>query len=376
MKKKSLFDILPSISILTTEKRQNPGQRPGTFHVTDSAVETKIEVNYYNRDVLEKVKVKSLKELSELVKDENNFTFWIDIKGHKNVEFFKELAHWLELNKLELEDITHTQQRPKIDIQDNHVFMLNRMLYFENETTIHNEQIAIVLYKNMVVTIQENYDDCFEPLRERLKDHTRNLRNSNSAYLFYAIYDVLIDNFYPVLEHQAEQLDRIDESISETTTKEIMYEIQSIKRTLITLKKGLKMEPDKINELLKCELFSHHNRSFLKDLKDNIFTLNDRLDHNTEYGKSLMEFYLSLVSYRTNEVMKVLTVVSAIFIPLTFIAGIYGMNFASENAHTGEKLLFNMPELYSPYGYFIVVGIMLLIGLSLLVMFKLKGWFK
>ncbi|MCY1536094.1 Cobalt/magnesium transport protein CorA [compost metagenome] len=284
----------------------------------------------------------------------------------------------LGINKLVLEDITHTYQRPKYEEYGHYDFAVSRMLFLDEGNNLENEQFSFILMKNMLITFQERYEDCLHPVRKRLEGGKGNIRISGSSYLMYALMDMITDEYFGILNTWSAQLDLLEDQLLVKPHKRIMFSTQYIKRNLISLRRIIWPERDKVNDMLRTdsELITAQTKVFIRDMYDHCVQLIDMTESLKEISASIIDMYLSMMSNRMNEIMKVLTVISSIFIPLTFIVGIYGMNFSREDPVTGKILPLNMPELYAPHGYLYTLIGMGVIAIVQIIYFWRKGWFK
>ena len=221
-----------------------------------------------------------------------------------------------------------------------------------------------------------HYEDVLEPVRVRLRHGKGLIRTSGPGYLAYALIDTVIDNYFPILERIGEQLDTLEEELLESPTRESLNQVLLVKRELIAIRRAIWSERDKLNEILRSNLdfFSEQSRLYIRDTYDHTIQILDIVDSYKEVTASMMDVYHSSVSNKLNQVMKVLTIISTIFIPLTFIVGVYGMNFARTNPVDGSAMPWSMPELYSPYGYIGVLIIMVVIVILQVIFFFKKGW--
>jgi magnesium transporter len=243
---------------------------------------------------------------------------------------------------------------------------------------VENEQVSFILKENNLFTFQEDYTDCLEPVRARLKEGKGNIRTGGASYIMYSLMDMILDNYFYLMNRFGDELDTLEERLYRRPDRSITYEAQQIKRAFIVVRRAAWPERDKINDMLRSEspLITEHTKVYLKDLYDHSMQIIDLVESYKEITSSLIDMYLSFVSNRTNEVMKVLTVISSIFIPLTFIAGVYGMNFSYQHPETGKVLEKNMPELYSENGYIYCMIGMGIIALLQVIFFWRKGWFR
>ena len=274
-----------------------------------------------------------------------------------------------------MEDVVNVYQRPKAEEFKGHLFFVSRMIT-EKQGLLLNDQLSIFLGSNFVITIQDKYDDILEPVRERIRHGKGNMRKSGSDYLAYSLMDMAIDNFYPILERTGDRLDELQDELLTNPTRESLNRVLETKRDLILLRRTIWSERDKMNDILRSSFteISDSTKVYFRDSYDHCIQLLDLIESYKEVTASLMDVYHSSVSFKLNQVMKVLTIISTIFIPLTFIVGLYGMNFSNVEPGTGKYLPLNMPELYSPYGYVIVCAVMLLIVIGQIIFFYKKGW--
>ncbi|HMT29541.1 MAG TPA: magnesium/cobalt transporter CorA [Bacteroidia bacterium] len=305
-----------------------------------------------------------------------NLSHWIEIKGYGDRQLFEDLSIEFNLHRLELEDVLSGYQRPKIEESDEHLFIVSRCISYNSEDEIQDDQLSVFVAPNYVISIQEKQTEYFQLVKERLSQNKGIIRKSGSSYLGYAIVDAVVDNYFPFLERLGNYLDELEDKLLNAPDVYSLQNIQASKRKLILFRRIAWSEREKLNDLLRTptHLFSDVVRRYLRDTYDHTIQVMDIIDSYREITASLMDIYLSSVSNRLNKVMKVLTIISTIFIPLTFIVGLYGMNFSVTDPDTGKKLPLNMPELYSPYGYIGVIVAMLIIVIFQIFYFYKKGW--
>lgn len=352
------------------------GAKPGTILIADTALSTRIFVHAHQPDYHLEEHDCTLDRVNELLDTHGAHTVWVDIRGVKNPEIFDWLHSRFDIHPLELEDINSAQQ-PKVEFNFGHLYAISRMLYSTNGRNLMNEQLTLFLCGDVVITIQHNYDDVLEPVRNRIRDAGMPMRKRKSEYLVYAIFDAIVDNYFSIVSDLGEQLELLEDQLLSNASRKHRNEILQLKHELMDVRRIIWPEREKINNLIR---HNHLNKQenleiYLQDLSDHLTSLIDLVESYRETAANLMDLYMANVSNRMNEIMKVLTMLSAIFIPLSFVAGLYGMNFATHNAR-GENLPLNMPELYSPYGY---VGVLVFMGLSavgLLLLFWRRGWFN
>ena len=353
------------------------GTSPGLIYIDGEALDPIIKLYKYNAEHYEVSQIKDFKNLKNLISDKN-FTFWIEVQGFKSMSMFDILNAEFGIHKLVLEDITRTYQRPKLEEYDDYVFALSRMLHFSESEDLENTQVSFILLDNALITFQENYKDCLDPIRGRLKAGKGNIRTSGSSYLMYALMDIIVDTYFQILGVWSEQLDEIEDRLFDKPDRSVMYDTQVIKRHLIGVRRVVWPERDKLNDILRSDtpLITAQTKMYVKDAYDHCIQIMDLVDSLKEISVNNIDMYLSFISNKMNEIMKVLTIISSIFIPLTFIAGIYGMNFAIQDPATGKLLPKNMPELYQENGYLYTMIIMGVIAVAQIAYFWRKGWFK
>lgn len=297
----------------------------------------------------------------------NNFkgVNWITISGSHDPGTVEAIGKEFGLHPLVMEDILDTFHRPKQEEVGNYIFLVLKMLSYNQETKdIHSEQVSIILGPHYVITFQEQEREIFEPVRQRIRKSHGRLRQMSADYLFYRLLDTIVDNYFLVLEGIGEEIETLEELLLENPTREHLPMIHKLKRDMISLRKVVWPLREVINGLIDNEspLIDEKTDPFLRDVYDHILQLIDTADLYREMISVLQELYLSGISNKMNEVMKVLTIIATIFIPLTFIVGIYGMNFEV------------MPELKWKYGYYFVWGVMVLVAGFLYFFFKRKKW--
>ena len=299
-----------------------------------------------------------------LTQFKDNSVNWINVDGLHDKLIVIKLGEHFNLHPLLIEDILSDHQ-PKAEEFDDHLFFTMKMLYSINDTNIDYEQISFVLGKDYLLSFQEKEGDLFGPLRERIKQSSGRIRARKADYLLYRLIDIIVDSYYSILDEVGQQIERVEDDIYKKPTSQEFQKIQRIKKELIYLRKALYPLRDAINKLAKDEsgFIESANARYFGDVYDHVVHLIDSLDTYKDLTSSLMDIHINTMNSRMNEVMKVLAVISTIFMPLTFIVGIYGMNF--------DK----MPELRSPYGYPAVLLGMAVIFFGMIRYFKYKKWF-
>lgn len=353
------------------------GSSPGLIYIDENSLKPKIKLHRFNADTYEVKELENINNIKQITSGKG-FTYWVEIQGFASEELFETLNHDLNINKLVLEDITRTYQRPKMEEYDTYVFAVSRMLFFDEDKNLENDQISFILTENMLITFQDTYEDCLEAVRVRLKAGKGSIRITGGSYIMYAIMDVIVDTYFQILGKWSEDLDLIEDRLMDKPDKSIMYDTQLIKRNLINIRRVAWPERDKLNDMLRTDspLITDQTKLYIRDAYDHCIQIIDLVESLKEISASNIDMYLSIISNRMNEIMKVLTIISSIFIPLTFIAGIYGMNFADKDPVTGKLMPYNMPELYQAHGYLYTMLIMLVIAVVQVIYFGRKGWFK
>jgi magnesium transporter len=290
---------------------------------------------------------------------------WINVDGLHDVESVRRLADHFDVHPLTLEDIVNTQQRPKMEEYGSYVYVVLKMLlYDEGSRRVEAEQVSIVLGRNFVISFQEKEGDLFEPIRERIRGGKGRIRKMGPDYLAYALIDALVDHYFAILERTGERIDELEERAISDPRPETLREIQGLKREMIELRRSVWPLREVISALNRSDsaLVAEATKVFLRDLYDHTIQVIDTVESFRDMLSGMHDTFLTSISNRMNEVMKVLTIIATIFIPLTFIAGIYGMNFE------------HMPELGWRWAYFAVLGIMAALALAMLAFFKKKKW--
>jgi magnesium transporter len=351
-----------------------PGESPGVLTARDDGPKQAplITLIEYDRERLEERAVKNKEEL--LPHLDNQRITWINIDGLGDIDVLRTLGTQFNLHPLALEDVLATGQRPKMEQYDDYLFILAQMLYLNPKKQMCGEQVSMFLGKHFLITIQEEGKfDVFEPVRARIRAANGSIRRRGADYLAYALLDSIVDHYYPVLESVGASIDSIEDKLA-TLTESPVQELHRYKRTLSQIRRFIWPVRDLVNALLHDEtgFVTKGTKVYLRDCYDHTVQLMDLVESYRDVLSGLMDLYLSSVGIRTNQIMKVLTVISSIFIPLTFIVGVYGMNFASEK--DGQKMPWNMPELYHPYGYISVMLFMLGVAIFQIVYFKKKRW--
>lgn len=365
------------LHIKNKKRKVDVGARPGTIAIPEEALEPRIVIYSFNQDDLQTSKNCDMRAITAQVKKCSDHTHWIRINGLGDAGLINDIGTFLGINQLVLEDIVNTHQRPKFDEYDNYVFGTSRIIYLNENNELVNCQFSGIVKDNIIISFEESYMDYFEPVKTRLKAGKGIIRTAGPGYIFYALTDTILDNYFLVLSTIGDRIDATEDKLYQRPDKSIMFEAQQLKRTLIIIRRACWPERDKINDMIRSEsdLITKDVKIYLRDAYDHCIQAMDMVESYKEVTSSIIDLYLSLVSNRMNEIMKVLTIISAIFIPLTFIAGIYGMNFSREDIH-GHTIKDNMPELYIQHGYVYALIVMLMIAVVQIFIFWRKGWFN
>ena len=350
---------------LNQRRRSQPGTAPGTIAIDPNAQPTHIRVIAYSATAIHETDIMSVDQLKPLL--QHWPVVWVDVTGLGNAELINELGQLFGFHSLALEDVVNVHQRAKMEEYSDHMFIVARMCNPEDE--VHTEQISLFLKENVLITFQERPGDCWNPVRERLRHSRGRIRSSKVDYLSYALIDSIVDSYFPIVDKLSDRLDDLDEEVTRRVHNSQMHQVHDLRAELLALRRAIRPHREMINELTRaeCQLISAETRIFYRDCYDHVIQVIDLVDTYRELTADVRDFYMSSVSNRMNEIMKVLTIIATIFMPLSFIAGVYGMNFNTEYA-------WNMPELNWRYGYLACLFAMVLTVAGFLWYFKRKGW--
>jgi len=353
------------------KRSHKSGLPPGTLvHVGTKKIEkTKITLIDYDEGNFEE---KELDSVEECFSYKNTSTVsWINIDGLHQTDVIEKVGTHFNIHPLILEDIVNTGQRPKMEDFDDYLYVVLKMLYPGNKKTeTQSEQVSLIIGPQYVITFQEKAGDVFNSIRERIRNAKGRIRKMGADYLAYALLDAIVDNYFIVLERMGEEIEETEKKLVSDPKPQTLQTINHLKTDLLILRKLIWPLREVINGLQRGEspLIKDTTVIFLKDVYDHTIQVIDTIETFRDLVSGMFDTYLSSVSNKMNEVMKLLTIMATIFIPLTFIAGIYGMNFNPEVSP------WNMPELNWDYGYLIAVGLMVIIALGMLIFFKRKKW--
>lgn len=343
-----------------------PGAAPGLLKVPKDAEPPVVQVIACGAAGYEAVALEDLGDIAAL--REKWETVWIDVCGLGDGRLLQELARLFGIHRLALEDVVNVPQRPKLETYLDHLFLVLQQVDKEDGEDV--EQVSLFVGDGFVLTFQERQGDWFDGVRERIRDGHGIIRDQGAGYLTYALIDAVVDSYFPALEQVGEHLETLEERIIANATMELMTEVRASKRHLLTLRRQAWPQREMVGQLLREDdkYLNDETRTHLRDCYDHAVQVLDLIENHRELASGLMDFHMSMVSHRMNEIMKVLTITATIFIPLSFVAGLYGMNFDQAASP------WNMPELRLPYGYFGALGVMGAMAVGMLVYFKRKGW--
>lgn len=350
---------------ISKKRERKVGLPPGTPVFVGRQKIDKVEVTIIEYNTL-KCEEKTLSNIEEILQlEKSSSVIWINIIGLHDIDFIERFGQKFNLHPLLLEDIINTDQRPKIDDYENHLYCVLKMLDFNDEVkSIVIEQISLILGINYVISFQEQPEDVFDPVRDRLKNNKGKIRSLGADYLFYALLDVLVDNYFLVIEKLGDIIEFLEEEVVEDPHTETLQTIHNLKTNIIYLRKAIWPLREIISKLerIGSKLILDNTQRYLRDVYDHIIQVIDTIETLRDIVSGLLDIYLSSISNRMNQIMKVLTIVSTIVIPMTVISGIYGMNFQY------------MPELHWILGYPMALVFMGLIAIIMISYFWKKDW--
>jgi magnesium transporter len=350
---------------LYRRRNKKTGLPPGTLVYLGDSVgqKTTIELIDYNSEGYTKKTIQDVKELETCLNEKT--VSWININGLNDLAIIEEIGRIFKIHPLVLEDIVNTDQRPKFQDYEEYFYIVLKMLtYDEQQGEIQVEQVSMILGSNYLITFQEHEGDVFDIIRERIQKNKGKVRKELSDYLSYVLIDAIVDHYFNVMEWIADETERMESDLLENPTSSILKRIHDMRHQLIFLRKSVWPLRESLVglERSESELIKDSTKVFFQDIYDHTIQIIDTVENLRDIVTGMLDVYLSTVSNRMNEVMKVLTIIATIFIPLTFIAGVYGMNFRF------------MPELSWRYGYPVVLVLMLFVGIAMLVYFRRRKW--
>jgi len=346
--------------------RRTVGAVPGTLQIDPEAPPPTVRVMAYGPDRLEERDIDDLEDLPGIIGA--NPVTWVNVDGVGDAKTLTRIGELFNLHPLALEDVVNVPQRPKVEQYRDHLFVVTRMTFLDEH--LDTEQVSLFLGKNFVLTFQERVGDCLDPVRDRIRKSMGRIRKAGADYLAYALLDAVIDGYFPVLERYGEYLQELEEIVISTPDSRTVARVNDAKRGLLALRRAIWPQREVTNTLMReeLELFSDTTRFYLRDCYDHVVQVIDTVETYREIASGLLDAYQTNVSNRMNEVMKLLTIIATIFIPLGFLAGVWGMNFNTEASR------WNMPELNWAWGYRSALILMATIAVAMLVFFRRKGW--
>lgn len=345
---------------LTSKKGLPPGS---LVYTGDIHEEFLIELIQYTEEKLEEKQCLHTEEVLQLL--DPNATAWINVVGLHNVKEIENFGKALRLHPLVIEDILNVHQRPKVEYYDSYIFVVLKVIRYDAERKqLDVEQVSFIYTKNLVVTFQERKADVWEPIRERIRASKGNIRKKQADYLLYTLIDAVVDHYFEVLEQIGEKIEEIEDQILQNSDSQLAQDIHEIKRELIVLRKSIWPLREVLSSFYRDPnpLIHPDTQLYFRDVYDHSIQVIDTVETMRDLISGILDVYLSSVSNRMNEIMKVLTIIATIFIPLTFIVGIYGMNFEY------------MPELHWKWGYPAILMLMAIIAIGMLFYFRRKKW--
>lgn len=344
-------------------RRPTRGAVPGEMVLPLDAPEPTIRVLDFDRDTVDEHTVTEVSELRRLVEPAGRTT-WIDVEGFGNQATLEVIGETLGIHQLAMADIVHVPQRPKVELHDGHLFVVLQMARVTESGNIDIEQVSLVLGKDWVASFQERPGDVFDPVRARIRSATTRIRHSGADFLLYALLDAVIDGYFPVVEALGGIVEALEEEVIHHASRASLARIHATRRTLLTLHRVQWRQRDAVSAMVRDEELplTESVRPYLRDAHDHAFQTLDAIETYRDMVVGLMDLQISSASHRMNEAMKTLTIVATTFIPLTFVAGVYGMNFDY------------MPELHWRWSYPIFWAAMVGLGGGLFLWFRHRGW--
>jgi magnesium transporter len=353
-----------------TKRYHPPGTPPGTLIAETGVDQIRIKLLDYTPDEFVELELSDPDDCRPYL--ERKSITWVHVGGIARAETVRELGNLFGLHPLALEDVVNTGQRPKADSYGEQLFVVMNLPTVTDDNQVQTEQVSLFLGSNFLISFHRGESEPFEPVMQRLRKHSGKIRERSVDYLLYALLDVTIDRGFPVLEYLSEYIEDLEEELLEDPGKQTLAKIHRVKRELLLLRRMLWPQREVINLLVRDEQphIQNETRPYLSDCYDHTIQIIDLIEVYREMTASMLDVYLSSVSNRLNEVMRVLTVIATIFIPLTFIVGVYGMNFSNKSTSPWA-----MPELNWYYGYPILWLVMLAIAGGMMFYFKRRKWF-
>lgn len=355
---------MPKKSRYHYRKRHKPGTAPGTLSAEQGAPKPVIQIFGYGAADFSELTVASADDITQYLGKWP--VIWVNVGGLGDVATIAKIGEIFSLHPLALEDTMNVHQRPKTEDYGSNSYTVCRMVNNRDFNDLDLEQISIFVGKNFVISFQERPGDSWDPIRDRIRRGAgRKIREGQADYLAYCLLDAAIDDYFPLLEIFGDHLDKLEESVIDRPDKNLLSQIQSSKRTMYTIRHAIWPMREALAQLMNCDqIVQPETKIFMRDAQDHVIQVLDIVENYRERVSGLMDIYISTLSARMNEVMKVLAIITTIFMPLTFIAGIYGMNFE------------HMPELSMKYAYPVTLGVMVFLAVVMVVLFWRMGWLQ
>ncbi len=350
---------------VTKHLAKKAGQPPGTLMYIGDASDEEVRISLLDYDP------DGLKELTDArVEDilpyrQSPTVTWVNVDGLHKTDVVKSIGEYFDIHHLVLEDVVNTTQRPKLEIYDRNLFITLRLIRFDEEADeVRSSQTSLIVGENFLLSFNQHEERMFDPIRERLREGLGRLRGGGADYLAYALVDLVVDNYFVIIERLSEKIELVEEELITDPQRETLRTIHGLKTDMIALRKSVWPMREVINRMLRSEtpFIKDSTRPYLRDVYDHTIHASEIIETSRDIVSGMIDIYLSSVSNRLNEVMKVLTIIATLFMPLTFLCGWYGMNFK------------NMPELNSPWGYPAVIGVAVLTVVGMLTFFRRHGW--
>lgn len=322
-----------------------------------------IDLTRYNPDHVEELTFNSTESCLERI--EPGSVNWFDLNGLNNVQAIESVGKHFGMKTLDVEDLVNTAQRPALNISEEYLVLMMKLLAYDKDYVLSNEHISFVLLKDALLTFHESDREEFVSVKDRIRTGTGRMRSRGPDYLMYAMMDSIVDHYFQLMESLTDKTEALEDRIFESKNQDtVTDEIQALKKELLRIRRAVNPLSEITSRLerIDSDLVTEQTQEFIKDLREHIAQVVESVEMNREMIWGLMDMHMTLLSNRMNEVMKMLTVISTIFIPLSFVAGVYGMNFE------------NMPELHFKYGYFVLLGCFGALIVLMIIYFKRKKW--
>ena len=341
------------------------GLAPGTAIYTGKKKEgsSSMELLSYSTEAVEEKKNASVEDILMLPENRTN---WINLNGVHDVDKVKAICDHFEVHPLLTEDILNTDQRPKLDVHENHIYVVLKMIeYLPDKAEIKMEQVSFIIGKNLVLSFQEVVGDTFNPVRDRIHSRGR-ICGRGAEYLVYALMDTVVDNYFVALEKIGDEMELMEEDLMVNPDEESVQDLYSLKREMLALRRAIWPLREVIAQMERedSRLVTKANKLYFRDLYDHMIQVIDTIEIYRDLLSGMVDLYQSTISNRMNSIMKVLTIISTVFIPITFLTGVYGMNFEY------------MPGVSNVNGFWILAGVVLTSVIAMLLYFRKQGWFK